>query len=186
MPDRDTLTLRSPGAQASTSELYGVPLLDASPPCCRNRAVAGGWCKPHLPLDHVGQSPIPWRQISCSMFCFQQGEIIFIKLSEPAITFNNRFLSDKWVIPPSPPALERWRSCKSIKRSVLQACDVMLFKVIIKNKFQMEMFWMCCPSSLLVSRHGAGEVAAAGGLPGQHPLQELNIGAGCTRHLGTR
>lgn len=69
---------------------------------------------------------------------------------------------------------------------MLQACHVVLLKVIIKNKFQIEMFWMCWPSSLLVSRHGAGEVSAAGDLPGQHPLQELNIGAGCTRHLGTR
>lgn len=69
---------------------------------------------------------------------------------------------------------------------MIQACNVMLFEVIIKNKFQMETFWMCWPSSLLVSRHGAGEVAAAGGLPRQHPIQELNIGAGCTRHLGTR
>lgn len=89
------------------------------------------------------------------------------------------------MITPNPATLERQSSCKSIGINAPDLpCDD--FKVVIENKFQMEMFRMCWLSSLLVFHHGAVEVAAAGSLPGQHPLQELNIGAGCTRHFSTR
>lgn len=127
--------------------------------------------------------PLEADKLFCVLFparCYN-----FIKLSKSAIAFNNRFLSDKRVIPPSPATLERQSYFKSIKGPMLHACHVIIFKVILKSKFQMEMFWMCWLSSLLVSHHGASEVSAAGSLPGQHPLQELNIGAGCTKHFGT-